>query len=268
MAVSISGKTLAITRGPEDAAEFSRLVQSQGGIPVPLPTIRLVGRGRDISGDYLRECASYDPHHTVFMSSRAVGLLLDNAMERGALEAVRLAISNTNVVSVGPKTTAALKRYHIRVNAEPKSVYSSVGVGEVFSRMDRADDRVLVPRSGASTPFLRELLEKVGFKVRETYLYDTKPHQGGPVWVEFADMLHTGRVDGMVFTSVSSVRGFFDVMSRTVPWDVAEALGPVAVVSIGPFTAEELDRVGIRHTTSRVHTVAGSLDVLRGMMSP
>lgn len=261
--MTLSGRNVAITRGPEDASEFTGIVRSEGGRAIPLPTIQLVGRGENISGDYLRESASYDPDHTVFMSSKAARLLFDDAQARSILEEVRLAIANTNVVSVGPKTAKMLEAYGIRTNAMPKSVYSSVGVGEVFSRMDRSKNRVLVPRSGASTPFLKELLTKIGFDVREVYLYDVRPHPGGTDWDNFARMLSGGEVHGLVFTSVSSVRAFFEIMSKVVSADAAGLLGKVAVVSIGPFTSEELDKMGVAHHVSQVHTVAGSLDVMR-----
>lgn len=264
MTASLLGRTVAITRGPDDAAEFVEVVGAEGGRAIPLPTIRLVERGDRISEDYLRASSEYDPDHTVFMSSKAVRLLLDDAARRSILEEVRLAIANTNVVSVGPKTARVLEGYGIRTNAMPESVYSSVGVGEVFGRLDRSRNRVLVPRSGASTPFLRELLGKMGFDVRDLYLYDVQPHPGGPEWEMFAGMLSDGRMDGVIFTSASSVRAFFEIMAKVADHDAVSLLGRAsAVVSIGPFTSEELDRLGVAHHVSSVHTVAGSLDTLR-----
>lgn len=270
MTASLLGRTVAITRGPDDAAEFVEVVGTEGGRAVPLPTIRLVGRGDKISEDYLRASAEYDPDHTVFMSSKAARLLFDDAAGRSILEEVRLAVANTNVVSVGPKTARVLEGYGIRTNAMPESVYSSVGVGEVFGRLDRSRNRVLVPRSGASTPFLRELLGKMGFDVRDLHLYDVQPHPGGPEWERFAGMLSDGRIDGMIFTSASSVRAFFEIMAGVTGYgdDAAALLGRAsAVVSIGPFTSEELDRMGVAHHLSSVHTVAGSLDALRDALA-
>ena len=253
--MTFRSRVVAITRGPEDAAEFAGVVEAEGGRALALPTIRLVGRGR-ISREYMRECGAYDPDYTILMSSKAVRLLMDDAKARGVYDEVRLAMANSVVVAVGPKTAAALDAYGVRVNLMPGSVYSSVGVGEVMSRMDRAKNRVLVPRSGASTPFLRELLVKEGFDVRETFLYDVEPNPGGPAWDEFGALLAAGGIDGMVFTSASSVRAFFDIVGGV-------SLEGVAVVSIGPFTAEELGRFGVSHVTSGVHTVSGSLDALR-----
>ena len=260
--MTFRSRTVAITRGPEDAAEFHRYCRVRGwpGLGAAQRYGWCAGQ-RSISNVYMRECGAYDPDYTVLMSSKAVRLLMDDAKQNGRYDAVRLAMANTLVVAVGPKTAAALEEYGVKVNLMPESVYSSVGVGEVMSRMDRSKNRVLVPRSGASKPFLRSLLEKEGFDVRETYLYDVEPHPGGPVWDEFGAMLAAGMMDGMVFTSASSVRAFFDIVG-----DVSASLEGVAVVCIGPFTAEELERFGVAHDVAEVHTVSGSLDALRIML--
>ncbi len=263
---SLSGKNIAITRGAKDAADFIGMVESEGGRVLALPTIQLVGRGHDISGGYVRECNEYKPDHIVFMSSRAVALLFEDAARQGTLDQTRFITANANVVSVGPKTSAMLERYGIQVNSMPKSVYSSVGIGEVFSGLDRARNRVLVPRSGASTPFLGNLLKKIGFDVRELYTYDVQPHQGGDIWLEFVTMLERGDIHGIIFTSVSSVRAFMEIMGRTSKYNVADKLNLIPVVSIGPFTAAELRKARITHTVAPVHTVAGSMEVLHHIL--
>lgn len=259
--MTLQSQTVAITRGSSDAAEFVDMVEKEGGRAIPLPTIRLVGRGDDVSGVYMQEYRRYDPDYTILMSSKAVRLLMEDAKNHGVFDEVRLAIANTSVVAVGPKTAAALQQYGIQVNLMPESVYSSVGVGEVMSRMDRAKNRTIIPRSGASTPFLKELLEKEGYDVCEVHLYDVESHDGGPVWEKFVHMLESGQIYGVVFTSASSVRAFFDILYKMA--DNHISLQGVRVVSIGPFTSEELKRFGVSHDVSGVHTVAGSLDVLK-----
>lgn len=261
MAIVLQGMAVAITRSESDAAEFIQSIKDLGGRPVPLPTIRLVARGKSISATYMQESEEYKPDYTVFMSSKAVELLLEDAIRHKTLEKIRLSIANSVVVSVGPKTSQMLQRYNIQVNFEPESVYSSVGVGEVLSRMDRTRHRILIPRSGSSTPFLRQLLEKLGFSVREVHLYDAVPNNGEPVWEEYVRDLQENRVYGMIFTSVSSVRAFFKIISK-MNFDAAPQLSSIRVVSIGPFTSEELSTHGIPHITATSHTVAGALDTL------
>lgn len=261
--MTLSGKNFAITRNEADATEFVKIVESEGGNAIPLPTLQLVARSSKISIDCMGAYASYNPDYTVFMSSKAVRLLFNNAKKNNILDKMRLAVANTTVVSVGPKTSMILEDYKIKVNHMPESIFSSVGIGEIFSYMSRTKNKVLIPRSGASPPFLKDLLVKEGFDVHELYLYDVKPHPGGDAWKRFHTLLQNGKIHGIVFTSVSSVRAFFDIMSGMSPSNVSPLLNNTTIVSIGPFTSEELNKFGVNHNVSAVHTVEGSLNELR-----
>ena len=70
-----------------------------------LPTIELVSKGEKIVDEFLESIKKYAPDYSVFMSSKAVKLLFDTARHVGKLEALQLAVANTIVMSVGPKTT-------------------------------------------------------------------------------------------------------------------------------------------------------------------
>ena len=131
----------------------------------------------------------------------------------GKLEKLQLAVANTIVMSVGPKTTVALESEGIKVNHQP-TTYSSVGVGEEFTKIHAVGKKVIVPRSGASTPFLKELLNKIGINVLEIHLYDVCAFRDTTQWNGFRELFSQNKVDGVVFTSASSVRGFFEIMSN------------------------------------------------------
>src|SRR5437660_12350853 len=145
------------------------------------------------------------------MSSKAVKLLFDTARKVSKYEKLQLAVANTAVIAVGPKTKAALEAEGIRVAHMPNR-FSSVGVGEVFTRLNAEGKKVIIPRSGASTPFLAQLLEKIGLHVREIYLYDVCSFHDTSQWNEFRKLFGNGKIDGIIFTSASSVRAFFALM--------------------------------------------------------
>ncbi len=44
----LDGKTIAITRSSDDAAEFIALAEQNNATPIPLPTIELVSKGEKI----------------------------------------------------------------------------------------------------------------------------------------------------------------------------------------------------------------------------
>ncbi|MDH3313017.1 MAG: uroporphyrinogen-III synthase [Nitrosopumilus sp.] len=263
----LDGKTIAITRSKDDATEFISLAEQTNVKPLPLPTIELVSKGEQIVDEFLESVEKYNPDYSVFMSSKAVKLLFDTAKHVGKLDKLQLSVANTIVMSVGPKTTIALENEGIKVNLQP-TTFSSVGVGEEFTQINAAGKKVIVPRSGASTPFLKELLNKIGIDVLEIHLYDVCAFRDTTQWNEFRELFSQNKVDGVVFTSASSVRGFFEIMSKDYGEDkLLENLAKLSVVSIGPFTSDELKKFNVKNIVSQVHTVAGAFDTLKSVFS-
>jgi len=259
----IEGKTIAITRSKEDSEEFIQLVSKDNAKPIPLPTIELVSKGEKIVDEFLESLKEYNPDYSVFMSSKAVKLLLDSAKKISKQQELQLGIANTIVIAVGPKTKTALENEGIKVAHMPNR-FSSVGVGEVFTRLNAVGKKVIVPRSGASTPFLKNLLEKIGLDVKEIHLYDVCAFRDTSQWNEFRELFSQNKIDGIIFTSVSSVRAFFEIMSND--YEQKTLLGnlqKVQVVAIGPFTADELKKFNVLNTVAQVHTVPGAFDTVK-----
>ena len=263
----IEGKTIAITRSKDDSQEFIDLITKEKGNVLPLPTIELVSKGEKIVDEFLSALADEDPDYSVFMSSKAVSLLFETAKKVGKFEELQLAIANTIVLAVGPKTKDALEKENVKVAYMPQR-YSSVGIGEIFTKLNAVGKKVIVPRSGASTPFLKDLLEKIGLHVTELYLYDVCAFRDTSQWNEFRDMFSQDKVDGIIFTSASSVRAFFEIMTKDHDENrLVDMLHKTMVVSIGPFTADELKKFSVKNAVADVHTIPGSFDVLAKALS-
>ena len=263
----IEGKTIAITRSKDDSQEFIDLITKERGNVLPLPTIELVSKGEKIVDEFLSALADGDPDYSVFMSSKAASLLFETAKKVGKFEELQLAIANTIVLAVGPKTKDALEKENVKVAYMPQR-YSSVGIGEIFTKLNAVGKKAIVPRSGASTPFLKDLLEKIGLHVTELYLYDVCAFRDTSQWNEFRDMFSQDKVDGIIFTSASSVRAFFEIMTKDHDENqLVDMLHKTMVVSIGPFTADELKKFSVKNAVADVHTIPGSFDVLAKALS-
>ena len=263
----LDGKTIAITRSKEDSEEFIELMTKDSAQPLTLPTIELVSKGEKIVEEFLNAIKTNDPDYAVFMSSKAVKLLFDSAKQISKFEQLQLAVANTIVIAVGPKTKAALETERVKVAYIPKR-YSSVGVGEVFTRLNAVGKKVLIPRSGASTPFLKDLLQKIGLEVNEIYLYDVCAFSDTSQWNNFRQLFSQTKIDGIVFTSVSSVKAFFEIMSKDYEKEnLLNNLKKIQVVAIGPFTADELKKFDVENTISQVHTVHGAFDTIKNIFS-
>jgi uroporphyrinogen-III synthase len=261
----LEGKTIAITRSKDDSFEFVDLITRNKARPISLPTIELISKGEQIVDEFLDSIKQYDPDYSVFMSSKAVTLLFDTAKKVFKFEKLQLAIANTIVIAVGPKTKIALEKEGIKVTYMPK-IYSSVGIGEMFTKLHAVGKKVIVPRSGASTPFLKELLCKIGIDVKEIHLYNVCAFKDTTQWNEFRELFSQNKIDGIVFTSASSVRAFFEIMSKDYEKDsLVNHLAKSHVVAIGPFTADELKKFNVKNTVAQVHTVHGAFDTMNNI---
>jgi len=256
----IDGKTIAITRSKEDAQEFIELVSEQNANPITLPTIQLVSKGEKIVDEFLDTIEKENPDYSVFMSSKAVTLLIDSAKKISKFEKLQLSITNTIVIAVGPKTRDVLEQENIKVAYVPER-YSSVGVGEVFTRLNAVGKKAIIPRSGASTPFLKNLLEKIGINIVELYLYDVCAFNNPTEWNDFRDLFSQNKIDGIIFTSASSVRAFFEIMINDYTQEnLIQLLEKTKVIAIGPFTADELKKFNVKNIIADIHTVKGSVE--------
>jgi uroporphyrinogen-III synthase len=262
----ISGKTIAITRSKDDAQEFIDLASKENATPLPIPTIELMPKGDRIVDDFLQDVQEFQPDYSVFMSSKAVKLLFDVAKSTDKYQKLQLAIANTMVMAVGPKTKQALEDEGIRVSFMP-SKFSSVGVGEQFTKLNAEGKKVIVPRSGASTEFLARLLQKIGLIVKENHLYDVQAFSDHTKWNDFKELFSQNKIDGIVFTSASSVRGFFEIMSDFENKDLVKKLNKTQIVAIGPFTAEELKKFNVEPKIANVHTVPGAFEAMKNIFS-
>ena len=258
----IDGKTIAITRSKDDSEEFIELVTQQNASPITLPTIELVSKGEKIVDEFLETIKTENPDYSVFMSSKAVKLLIESARKCSKFPALQLAIANTIVIAVGPKTREVLENENIKVAHMPER-YSSVGIGEIFTRLNALGKKAIVPRSRASTPFLKNLLEKIGINIVELYLYDVCAFRDPTEWNEFRQLFSQNKIDGVIFTSASSVRAFFEIMTNDFGSEqLVQLLMQTKVIAIGPFTADELKKFNVQNIIANVHTVKGSVDAV------
>ena len=259
----LDGKTIAITRSKDAAAEFISLAEQNNAVPIALPTIELVSKGEKIVDEFLNLVGTSNPDYSVFLSSKAVKILFDTAKNTGKFEQLQLIVANTIVMSVGPKTSAALESYGIKVNHEPEN-HSSIGVGEQFSQINAVGKKAIIPRSGASNSFLKELLNKIGIDVVELYLYDVCAFKDTTQWNGFRELFSQNKVDAVIFTSASSVRGFFEIMLKDYSKEeLQNNLSQISLISIGIFTSEELKKFDVSFVVSEIHTVAGAFDTLK-----
>jgi len=263
--MTIDGKTIVITRSENESGEFISSLKHVNAIPFALPTIQIIKKN-NILDKFINSVIDYKPHFSIFMSAKAVKLLFSEATNVSRYNKLQLAIANTIVVAVGPKTKCALEHENIKVSYMPTR-YSSVGIGEIFTKLNAYDKKVIVPRSSASTPFLFMLLQKIGLHVKENYVYDTITFHDVKTWTKFHKLFIHGKVDGIIFTSSSSVKSFFEIILRYCDSNTIEnKLRDIKIVSIGPTTSHELVKFNVKNITAKSYTIKGAIKTISAIL--
>jgi uroporphyrinogen-III synthase len=239
---------ILVTRPCQQAPELSRLLRDRGLEALEVPTVA-IDRDSAASGldEMLHRLDGAD--WLVVTSANGAQALLERmaATQRGIPPAVRIA-------AVGPATAAPLTRAGLRVDHVPErylTVAIADGLGEAAGR------RVVLARADAATPDLREVLQRRGAHVEEVVAYHTV--EGPPASRDdLRDTLARG-VDGIAFTSGSTVRGLISLTASTDRWRATAA----PAYAIGPVTARAAEVAGFRvAAVAARHTADGLADTI------
>ena len=135
---------------------------------------------------------------------------------------------------IGPSTERSLQKFNIK----PALVSEEETAQGLFKAMDRHFDlkgkHVLFPRSSLPNPYLKEALIAKGSIVNEVTIYEnTKPPKRP---------LPSENIDGVIFTSPSTVRNFLADYG-TIP-------GNWQIMAKGPVTLKTLQEAGYTHAAS------------------
>jgi uroporphyrinogen-III synthase len=265
----LDNKLLAITRKGADAQEFSRLVISEGGETILLPTIEVVPKGPEAITEFISLMREKKYDYCMFMSPRAVDVLFDLAMEVNKVREIILALNSSLVVAVGPNTKSSLISHGVEVKMMPEE-YSSQGLVCLFSKMNNnaiKGKKIIIPRSEKSKEFIQRALSDLGMTVDEIFLYDVKTSCANTIWEDFVALLRQKKVDAIIFTSSSTVQSFFEIM-RTLSYNTYSLLSNVdAIIAIGPATSEELKKRNIRTLEAKEHTIRGTVELAKTILN-
>lgn len=249
------GKRILITRALEQAHPFARKVMELGGEPVCLPVIDLVPPDDYTPLDRaLARLPEYD--WVVFTSANGVNFFMRRMQE------LRIDIRKLRgkIAAIGPATAAALSRFGLQVAYHPAE-YRAEALVDGLACLIPAGSSVLLPRAAEARDVLPEGLRSRGIEVEVVPAYRTVP-AGAGYRAAVQELLESGRIHVITFTSSSSVRNFTSLFTGK---DVQELLGESVVACIGPVTAETASSLGMRvDIVAREYTIDGLLESIVG----
>lgn len=227
----LAGRTVVVTRAPEQSAGLVAALEAAGAAVVALPT-RATAPPVD-GGAGLRAAAAG------LGGAAWVVLASPNAVEAlfGAVRDAR-DLAGVQVAAVGPGTAAALAARGVAADlvAEP-----GAGRSASAALLDRfpscaspgtGRSRVVLPRAAGGREELAEGLRRLGWDVEVVDAYRSVVPPADP------DVLgRLGEADAVCFASPSALEGFLEVVGR-------DRL-PAVVVTIGPTTSAAAARRGV-----------------------
>ncbi len=240
-----------IARPADQAGELADRLRALGIDPVVVPTVAIAPPESWTDVDLaLGRLGTYD--WVLFTSANGVHMLLNRRKAIGMTEPMPAAL---RWAAVGPGTAAALAGYGMTGVWLPSRYLGESAGGELPAATGQ---RVLRVRGQSASPAAAETLRVRGVVVDEVVAYQTieAPRESEPLlrraWEE--------GVDGIIFTSASTVRGFAALAARV---GIDDDIGSVLTVAVGPVTAQAMEAAGWEvGAVATQHSIDGIVTVI------
>lgn len=245
------GKRILVTRAQHQTSLMSRLLREKGAQPVIMPVIEIEAASQKDELD--REILNLDNYQwIVFTSVNGVEAfflrLSDLALDARCLKGIRIG-------AIGPATAKAITKYGIIPDYVPDT-YTSEGLISGIKDRVVAGSHFLLPRADIADRELADGIIRLGAEVHEIAVYrtiqaDTDSSQG-------KDMLLSGKIDTVTFTSSSTVTNLIALLGTEIP-----SIRKAKIACIGPKTAATAEEMGLRvDIVAGEHTIAGLVEAI------
>ncbi|WP_181349741.1 uroporphyrinogen-III synthase [Thalassobacillus sp. CUG 92003] len=234
----LMGKRIMVTRASPQAEAFSHLIQQHGGDPVEVPLLTFRVRDNQTNRSIMNKLHAYT--WLFFTSSNGVKFFFD------MLDRLQLEVPHTvQFAVVGRKTEQALDAFGYTADFIP-DVSSGAALGSQFALAVPESGKGLVVCGNLSRGDLAEELSRRDVFFHQMIVYDTitMENHAGQLQCSFEN---GGRIDGLTFTSPSTIQAFMDLIGD----EKNDALA-LPCFCIGPTTANEAEQKGFQ--TIRVPT--------------
>jgi uroporphyrinogen-III synthase len=231
----LSGKTVVVTRAPEQSQGLSEALDKLGATVVWLPTVTFspVENSTELDAA-LGKFLQFD--WVFFTSQNTVRFLFQRGCQVGVAPFVQP--RRPKIAAVGGGTAQAAKNLDIRVDFTPKTQTAESLVSELGPAA-LAGKKVLLPQSDRADDRTAAMLRELGAKVTEVIVYRTSMPESFDE--DTLAAVKNGEVDAILFASPSAFENFSKVIA---PMDAAELSRRVAFAAIGPTTGDAIRNAG------------------------
>ncbi len=249
------GKRIVVTRARAQASDLVEKLSELGAHCIEIPTIKIVPpKDNKALKTAVNKIDTYD--WLVFTSVNGVKFFFDTLFEME--KDVRI-LGHLKFGCIGPVTKQRLSDYGIISDILPET-YRAESVIDAFSSMDMTNQKVLVPRALKARSILPEELVRLGAVVDDIAAYETILDDSRKN--DLVEMLENGQIDGVTFTSSSTVTNFMTLLQGK---NTDKLLKQVCIASIGPITSDTIRNAGLHvDIEARDFTIPGLVTAISG----
>ncbi len=236
----LSGRRVLVTRAEAQAEGFSTLLRESGADVLECPAIEVRQRPEGLRelGGAIAALESYE--WVLFTSVNGVEIFFERLRAEGrdlrALGACQIGV-------IGTETGRAVRRLHLEPDVIPDD-FRAEGLLEALPEASVRGARILLPRALGARGILPQSLRERGARVDEINTYESVIPTSSETRLE--EILTSGPVDCVTFTSSSTVTHFLELLDRLRPDRGREFLEAARIACIGPITEQTARAAGVR----------------------
>jgi uroporphyrinogen III methyltransferase/synthase len=240
----LEGRTVVITRAKEQAEKFASGLAEMGAEVIEFPVIKFVPpESLEELDRAVFELDSYN--WIIFTSANGVEFFWKRVEATGKDSE---AFSGIKICAVGPATAAALEARGLRAELVPEKHVAEGILERLGEKLE--GQRFLLPTADIARDTLAEGLATRGGLVAKVTAYSTvacdNEEPGSISAAQMIELLETGKIDLISFTSSSTVKNFAARLATSSNRPVGELLNKTLVACIGPVTAKTARDLGLR----------------------
>lgn len=256
------GKRIVVTRSREQASQLLARLVNLGAEALEFPTIKIIGpESYEPVDAAISRLAEND--WVIFTSVNGVDYFLRRLKVTGR---DARSFGKARICAIGPATAARLERASLRADFIPaRFVAESIleGLASATAGNSLEGQRILLARADVAREALFEGLISQGARVEQITTYrqviENQAESPGEIQpAALVELLDTGQVDLVTFTSSNTVRNFARRLEKASSKPLAELLINTRVACIGPITSQAARDLGLAvHLEAAEYTIEG-----------